>query len=36
VGVDFGVRALNASTETHDTALVDSLGLTSFATLKTN
>jgi len=33
VGVDFGVRALNASTEPYDAALLESMGLTSFATL---
>ena len=33
VGVDFGVRALNAATEPFDTALIESMGLTSFATI---
>jgi NAD(P)-dependent dehydrogenase (short-subunit alcohol dehydrogenase family) len=33
VGVDFGVRALNASTEAFDAAIIESLGLTSFATI---
>lgn len=33
VGVDFGVRELNASVEPHEAALLEDLGLTSFATL---
>ncbi len=33
VGVDFGVRELNASVAPHETALLENLGLTSFATL---
>ncbi len=33
VGVDFGVRELNASMEPHEVALLNMLGLTSFATL---
>ena len=33
VGVDFGVRELNASAEPHEAALLETMGLTSFATL---
>lgn len=33
VGVDFGVRELNASVEPHEAALLEAMGLTSFATL---
>jgi hypothetical protein len=33
VGVDFGVRALNAATEPYDAALIESLGMKSFATI---
>ncbi|MDH3286093.1 MAG: SDR family NAD(P)-dependent oxidoreductase, partial [Acidobacteriota bacterium] len=33
VGVDFGVRERNASVEPYDAALLEALGLTSFATL---
>jgi short-subunit dehydrogenase len=33
VGVDFGVRALNASTEPHEAALLETLGLTPFVSL---
>ncbi len=33
VGVDFGVRALNAATEPFDAALIESMGLASFAAI---
>jgi NAD(P)-dependent dehydrogenase (short-subunit alcohol dehydrogenase family) len=33
VGIDFGVRDLNASAEPHEAALLDSMALTSFATI---
>ncbi len=33
MGVDFGVRELNASMEAHEVALLNMLGLTSFTTL---
>lgn len=34
VGVDFGVRQLNAGREPHEAGLLDSLGLTRFGTLR--
>ena len=33
VGIDFGVRELNASVEPHEAALMDAMGLTAFATI---
>jgi NADP-dependent 3-hydroxy acid dehydrogenase YdfG len=33
VGIDFGVRDLNASAEPHAAELMDFMGLTSFATI---